>query len=53
MLSSLNDFAPLPMATPLSFVAVVNGPIAMELEPFAPSLFTLLLAPVAVELIDT
>ena len=53
ILSSLKDFAPLPIATPFSFIAELDGPIAIELGPVAPSLFTLLLAPFTAELIDT
>ena len=53
ILSSLKDCALLPKAMPFWFVTALEGPIAIELGPVAPSLFTLLPAPVAPDLIDT
>ena len=53
ILSSLKDFAPLPIAIPFCLVTVLDGPMAIELPPCAPSLSTLLPVPAAAEFTDT
>ena len=53
ILSSLKDFAPLPIAIPFCLVTELEGPMAIESDACAPSLSKLLPAPIAPDLIDT